>query len=670
MSSPITVLGINCAHDAAACVLRDGQFKMAIAEERLVRRKHQDQFPQLAVKYCLDSVGIKGINDVDCVVINEYEQTDFAYRVAKDGYQGMLLSNPSHHLLHAYYAWVASGFDEAAILIVDGSGYSYGGYKRRGSPALGDPPLFSEMEETESLYHARGNDVNVVDKRWGLWQASRPYYRFPSLGHMYSMASQYIFGDWVHAGKTMGLASFGDPNAWDRPIVTYTSSGLSVDTEWITDLPPRSKLPAHLDKTCCDIAAKVQQELENGLLYLARRLYERTACKNLCISGGVALNGIANYRIVREGPFSKVFVTPAASDSGVAIGAAFFGIHRLTNDCPRVSYTHDFHGRSYSETEISEVLRQCSLVKPELVHNSALEAARDIAGGKIVGWFEGGSEFGPRALGHRSILCDPRDKLVKKRLNETVKFREIFRPYAAAILREYCKDFFELDGDSPYMLLVAKVRDDKRYLIPGVCHVDHTCRIQTVPPDHLGNFRKLIEYFMELTGMPLVLNTSFNIRGEPVVETPEEAIECFLGSNFDVLYLQNYRITKVSIGDASEFKNLVPVLNGNLSLAAVLKSGGGKWGDTNAYVQTRTGHKIEVSLAEFEILKLVDAEKTIGQIWELVPEQTNCRELFSSLKQRGFVSFRIERGVQSAAADRNILINSSTRLGTVLSEQR
>lgn len=651
------VMGINCAHDAAACLLIDGELRIAIAEERLTRRKHQELFPHLAIKYCLDSVGIDSINDLNCVVINEYEQTDFAYRLSQNGYKGALFSNPSHHLLHAYYAWIASGFEETAILIVDGSGYSYGGYKRRNSPALGDPPPFSEMEEAESLYYARGTNIEVIEKRWGLWQASRPYYRFPSLGHMYSMASQYIFGDWIHAGKTMGLASFGDPHARDEQIIRYDSPEMTVGTEWITKLSPRSQHAAHLDKTCCDVAAKVQQELEEALLHLVRRLYDRTRCKNLCISGGVALNSIANQRIVREGPFARVFVTPAANDSGIAIGAALYGLQKLTNDRPRLHYTHDFHGRAYSDNEIDAAVKQCSLVKPEFVKDRALEAARDIANGKIIGWYEGGSEFGPRALGHRSIICDPRNKDVKRRLNDTVKFREIFRPYAAAVLAEYCEDFFELNCDSPFMLLVAKVRSEKCSLIPGVCHVDNTSRIQTVAFDHPGSFRKLIEYFMQLTGLPLVLNTSFNIRGEPVVETPQEAIECFLGSNFDVLYLQDYRITKIDVDDASEIHTLVPVLNGNLSLGTVLKSESGKWSETQTYVQTRTGHKVYVSQCEFEVLRLVDARKTIGNISELVPEAAKCRELFHSLKQRGFISFWNGAGIPESLTEENVLVD-------------
>jgi carbamoyltransferase len=651
-------MGINCAHDASACLLIDGKLKIAIAEERLTRRKHQDQFPHLAIGYCLNHAGINSINDIHCVVVNEYEQTDYANWLTDNGYRGLLLSNPSHHLLHAYYAWIASGFETTAILIVDGSGYSYGGYKRRNSPALGEPPLFSEMEEAESLYRASDKDIEVIEKRWGLWQASRPYYKFPSLGHMFSVASQYIFGDWIHAGKTMGLASFGDPRALEKQIVNYASSEMSVSTDWINKMRPRSQQPAHLDKTCCDIAAKVQFELEEALMFLVRRLYDRTHCDNLCISGGVALNSIANRRIVHEGPFAKVFVTPAANDSGVAIGAALFGFQRLTNDRPLLTYTDDFHGRTYSDSEIGEVLSHNSLVKTERVHDSALSAARDIANGKIIGWYEGGSEFGPRALGHRSIICDPRDEAVKDRLNETVKFREIFRPYAAAILSEYRGDFFELDCDSPFMLLVAKVRDEKRPLIPGVCHVDGTCRVQTVACDYDGNFRKLIECFKQITDVPLVLNTSFNIRGEPVVETPEEAIQCFLGSNINVLYLHNYRITKVSINDTEEFHTLVPVVNRNLSLAAVSKSAEGKWGDTNPYVQTRTGHKINISEAEWEALKLVDAERTVGEIAELLPEQSDFHEIFGSLQRRGFLSFHTERCTEKQVVDRNLLIAS------------
>lgn len=636
-------MGLNCAHDAAACLLVDGQLKVAIAEERLRRKKHYEYYPELAIKYCLEAAGLPDIHAVDCVVINQYADADFTDRLELEGYRGTVICNPSHHLLHAYYAWVASGFEEAAVLVVDGSGYNYGEYLRRGSPLIGEPPAFTEMEESESLFFARGGGFELIDKRWALWKASKPFYfRFPSLGHLFSVASQYIFGHWIHAGKTMGLAPYGDPKALPGRYVTIGASSIDVDTEWVTRLPPRSDLPAHLDKLCCNIAAKVQAELEDAMLFLADKLYNATRCPNLCISGGVALNSVANGRVLREGPFKNLFVTPAAGDNGISIGAALYAHHRLTGALPRWEYQHDFHGRPYSEAEVAAVLEGNPLVRFEKRNDAALQAARDIAGGKIIGWFEGGSEFGPRALGHRSILCDARDPKMKDVLNARVKFRESFRPYAASILAEQTSDFFNLEADSPYMLVVTEVHEEKRNLIPSVCHVDNTCRVQTVLPDFEGDYRHILEHFKELTDVPLVLNTSFNMRGEPIVETPFEALRCFLSSNMDTLYVNGYRVTKIFIDDVETAHTLIPVVNDALMLVNSMEAGGGGWASETWYVLRRTGHRIEVGRAEVAALRLINGEKSVAVINELLPEKLGGHELhklFSDLQRQGLISF-------------------------------
>ena len=637
------VMGLNCAHDAAACLLIDGQIKTAIAEERLTRKKHQEFYPENAIKYCLDEAGLPDIHAVDCIVINQYADADFTDRLSLENYRGLVICNPSHHLLHAYYAWVASRFDEAAILIVDGSGYSYGEYQRRQSPLIGEPPPYSEMEEAESLFFARNGDIELVDKRWGLWEASKPFYfRFPSLGHLYSMASQYIFGHWVHAGKTMGLAPYGDPMAIPGQLIKYTPSGLEVDTEWVTRLPQRSNQPAHLDKLCCDLAAKVQAELEEGMLFLAKRLYEVTHCDNLCISGGVALNSVANGRILREGSFRKLFVTPAAGDNGISIGAALYGYHRLSRSVPSWDYRHDFHGRTYSEAEIAAVLEHNPLVLSEKLEDGALQAARDIVDGKIIGWFEGGSEFGPRALGHRSILCDARDKDMKDRLNATIKFREPFRPYAASVLSEHTGEYFDLEDESPYMLVVTQVREDKKHLIPSVCHVDGTCRVQTVLPAFEGKYRRLLEHFHDLTSVPLVLDTSFNVQGDPIVETPLDALRCFLSSNMDAVYFGNYRVTKIFLGDVENVSQFTPVINDGLTLSNSMEERKGRWISEVWYIQKRNGHRVQVCSLEFAALRLIDGKRSIAEINNCLSEKltnSESKTLFSSLQCRGLISF-------------------------------
>jgi carbamoyltransferase len=639
------VMGLNCAHDAAACLLIDGQIKTAIAEERLTRKKHQEFYPQNAIKYCLEDAGLRDINAVNCIVINQYADADFTDRLSLEKYRGLVICNPSHHLLHAYYAWVASRFDETAILIVDGSGYSYGEYQRRHSPHLGDPPPYSEMEEAESLFFAQNGDIKLVDKRWGLWEASKPFYfRFPSLGHLFSMASQYIFGDWVHAGKTMGLAPYGDPRAISGQFIKYAPSGLEVDTAWVTHLPPRSSSPAHLDKLCCDLAAKVQDELEEAMLFLANRLYEATRCDNLCISGGVALNSVANGRILREGSFRRLFVTPAAGDNGISIGAALYGYHELCGSVPKWDYRHDFHGRTYSAAEVAAVVERNPLILCERMEDGALHAARDIAAGKIIGWFEGGSELGPRALGHRSILCDARDKYMKDRLNATIKFREPFRPYAASVLSEHAGEYFDLDVESPFMLVVAPVHEDKKRLIPSVCHVDGTCRVQTVLPAFQGKYRRLLEHFYDLTGSPLVLDTSFNVQGDPIVETPLDALRCFMGSNMDAVYFDNYRVTKIFLGEVKNISQIVPVINDGLTLINSMEAQNGGWMSEAWSAQKRNGIRVQVGSAEFAALRLIDGRRTIAEINNLLPETIanyELKMLFSSLQRRGLISFLI-----------------------------
>lgn len=638
------ILGINCAHDAATCILVDGEIRMAVPEERLSRIKHYVGFPKLGVKLCLESAGLSRLEDATCIVLNESAFTDFGLKVAHSGYPGLLLRNPSHHLLHAYYAWVASGFDDAAILIVDGSGFSYGEHLRRKSPLLGRAPEFSEMEEAESQYVGRRDSLALIDKRWGLWESCQPYYRFPSLGHMFSMASQYIFGHWIHAGKSMGLAPYGDATALPGEIVTCTEQGISVNTRWIDDLPPRSGEAAHLDKTCRDLAAKVQSEIEKAMLHLAHGLYRKASSPNLCLCGGVALNSVVNGRLLREAPFDDVYIPPAANDTGIAIGAALYGYHQLTGTLPRWQYTHDFHGREYTNAEVSEVVSSNNCVNTTRPRDPAESAASDIAAGKVIAWFEGASEFGPRALGHRSILCDARDADIKNRLNSTVKFRECFRPYAASILSEHSSDFFELDRDSPYMLFVARVRACKLDLIPGVCHVDGTCRVQTVSSGYVGAYRRLIECFMSLTSVPMVLNTSLNVRGEPIVETPADAVRCFLATNIDVLYLNGLRITKIVLNKHRENGRLVPVLNEGLTMKDEATSVGGKWIPEAVHVQTRTGYKMTIDPIDRDVLRAVDGVRTAEEIRDTLSGEILVSVVINRLERfqtQGLVSFFI-----------------------------
>lgn len=647
------VLGVNTSHDAAACLLVDGELVVAVCEERLSRVKYHEGFPHLAVRYCLDAAGVPDLNAVDCIVINQLAECDYDTELLVGGYPGRLITNPSHHLLHAYYAWVGSGFSEAAVLILDGSGYCYGEYQRRGRTDLGAPPEFSEMEEAESLYRIADGELTVVSKRWALWHASRPFFRFASLGHMYSMASQYIFGSFKHAGKTMGLAAFGDASAYPEPIVDLSGTEMDLDTLWASKLPPRSALPAEQDEVCRDVAAKVQDELETAILHLAGDLHRRTGSTRLAVSGGVGLNSVTNGRLLRESPFTELFITPAASDAGVAIGAALYGHRELTGSVPSWNYRHDYHGRVYSGSEVDAALADRSdLVSWSDAGEQVAElAAADVAAGSVVGWFDLGSEFGPRSLGHRSIICDPRVPGMKDYLNAHVKFREPFRPYAASVLSEHASEYFDLDVDDPFMLIVAQVREQYTQLVPSIVHADGTCRIQSVRPDHQGDFRALIEEFYRLTGLPLVLNTSFNIRGEPIVETPADALECFLASNFDVLYLQGRRVTKVRAAECAYGAELVPVLSPQLTLETELPTHAGAVGQPRQLVRTRTGHRAVLDPVEFSLLAQVDRRRSVAETAALagVPA-AEATVVFERLQNRGLVAFQLAGGRRQSEA--------------------
>jgi carbamoyltransferase len=568
----------------------------------------------MAIDYCLREVGLTSLDSLDCIVVNQGGLHDFAAELRCSDFQGKLLVDPSHHLLHAYYAAAASGWSNAAILVVDGSGYSYAKHSRGGSPLLGPPPEFVDMDEAESSFALIDGRLELVARRWGSWNALSPYFRFPSLGHMFSAASQYIFGRWTDAGKTMGLAPFGDPTRFEDPIVTYADGALAVDTEWTLRLPPRSDRPAHCDEVCCDLAAKVQLELEKALLFLASRLFESTGLSCLCLAGGVALNSVANARLREKGPFEEIFVSPAAGDSGVAVGAAVYGHDRLCGEIPSWNAYSDFLGARYGDERTEATLRSAAgTVQVDSPRDPAVAAAKDLVAGRVVGWFEGRSELGPRALGHRSIVCDPRGDEMRDHLNEWVKFREPFRPYAAAVLEEHADRYFELSWPDPFMLSVVRVRPEFRALLPSVCHVDDTCRIQTVPPG-TGAFRLLIEAFLELTGLPIVLNTSLNIRGEPMVETPEDALRCFLGTNIDLLFLEGRRLEKAVLNAAAPDGDLIPRASRAIAVETTTAWSDGSWVRAEPVVRTRTGSGAQLSDLEARVLLRVDGRSTVRQL--------------------------------------------------------
>jgi carbamoyltransferase len=581
------ILGISAFyHDSAAALVVDGEIVAAAQEERFTRQKHDSGFPQQAIDYCLREVGL-GPDELDYVgfydkPITKFErllETYVAYvpagyrsfrqaiplwlkqklhlpremrRGLRGKYRGRFVFT-DHHESHAASAFFPSPFDEAAILTLDGVG----------------------EWSTACLGVGRGNRIELTREL-----------RFPhSLGLLYS-AFTYYTGFRVNSGeyKLMGLAPYGRP-VYRRQILDHLldlkadgsfrmdmsyfnyCQGLTMTSRKFHKLfggPPRQP-ETPLTEREMDLAASVQAVTEEIMLRMARAVHTQTGCSSLVLAGGVALNCVGNGRILREGPFDDLWIQPAAGDAGGALGTALFIWHQLL-ERPRKSNGHDRQrgsllGPQYSDAEIQTVLDRCGAVYSTCDDQDQLcdQVAELIAAENVVGWFQGRMEFGPRALGARSILGDARSQQMQSLMNRKIKFRESFRPFAPIVLREYVDQYFEMRPyqDSPYMLLVAPVRADQRTplgpeyeqargleklnfcrsTIPAVTHVDHSARVQTVDAERHPLLHRLLQRFHAQTGCPVLINTSFNVRGEPIVCTPDDAYRCFLMTDLDVLVL-------------------------------------------------------------------------------------------------------------------------------------
>ncbi|WP_405135481.1 carbamoyltransferase [Nocardia sp. NBC_01388] len=562
------VLGINLGHDRSACIAVDGRPVVAIAEERLSRRKHDiplndrqeryNTFPQRAVSYCLQARGLQ-YSDIDLVVASTTYVLDSVTGqrrtlTAADVQRGCppLSDHPihiaPHHLSHAASAAPCSGFPSAAVIVVDGGG-SITGFV---------DGVAAEFERTTLLHYRDGDLTHLVRSVGG-----PPAYG-NSLGDFYQAITMYLGFRAGEEGKMMGLAGYRDmdppADTW-RPLKefvdaidvradgTHSVSGIfqfTADGAFHPDLisafgepRPHPTPDEALDR---HIAASAQWALEEAIVQLARIVHRLTGEQRLCLAGGVALNCVANARILRETPFLDLFVQPAAGDDGTALGNALLGAHRLDGDRQPWRFDSPYLGQSYQPAEIEQALSEVhGKVHARIADDLAREVAADIAEGKIVALFRHGAEFGPRALGHRSILCDPRQAGMKDAVNRRVKHREAFRPFAPMVRQQDYSEFFDLRVPSPYMLLAADVlRPD---LVPAITHVDGSARVQTVNAAQEPFLHTVIGHFASLTGVPVLLNTSFNDQ-EPIVETPQDALRCFLGTGIDVLYLEQHRITK------------------------------------------------------------------------------------------------------------------------------
>jgi carbamoyltransferase len=562
---PTHVLGISCYyHDSAAALLRDGEVIAACQEERLSRKKHDAGFPAHAVKYVLREAGI-GPEALDAVgfydkpllkferMLSTYVATfprSFAsfskaiplwlheklwvpslIRKELRPYKGPILF-AEHHMSHAASAFLPSPFEEAAILTVDGVG----------------------EWATASYGVGRGTDITLFKE-----------IRFPhSLGLLYS-AFTYYLGFKVNSAeyKVMGLAPYGKPVHFDRIMkemihlngdgsfkldMKYFSYdyGLRMTNAAFDEFfggPPR-KPEAWMNEREFDIAASVQKVCEEVVLTMVRYIHQETGLSNLCMAGGVALNCVANGRVIRETPVENLFVQPAAGDAGGAVGVAHYLYNTIEKKPRGPAWRHAYLGPAYSDAEIAESLQKAGARFKTLPDDELLaETAQKISEGNVIGWFQGRMEFGPRALGGRSILADPRDPKMRDTLNMKIKFREGFRPFAPSVLAERSAEWFDLDAESPYMLLVAPVREGKR-VIPSVTHVDHSARVQTVTREASPLYYDLIAAFDRITGVPILINTSFNVRGEPIVCTPGDAYLCFMRTNMDYLVLGHHILDK------------------------------------------------------------------------------------------------------------------------------
>jgi carbamoyltransferase len=596
----VKILGLSAYyHDSAACLVVDGEIVAAAQEERFTRKKHDAGFPAQSVAYCLAEGRLRPA-DVDHVVFYDkpflkFERLFETYLAfAPRGFRSFATSLPvwlkdklfqktvigdelkglwgkeidwagrllfsEHHLSHAASAFFPSPFEEAAVLTMDGVG----------------------EWTTTSLAIGKGNVLAVHRE-----------IHFPhSIGLLYS-AFTYHTGFKVNSGeyKVMGLAPYGEPRFvkamkdhlidikedgsfhLDMSYFNYCT-GLTMTNERFDALfegPPRPR-EGRLTQREMDMAASVQAVTEEIVLKLARGIRKSTGQRNLCLAGGVALNCVANGKLLREGVFDRIWIQPASGDAGGAVGAALGAHHLLLGQPREVAAGMDamkgsYLGPGFSHAEVAARLGRCGAVFTTHRDDEIIElTAQVLADGKAVGWLNGRMEFGPRALGGRSILADPRSPAMQKLLNLKVKFRESFRPFAPSVLREDVADWFDIDTDSPYMLLVAEVVESKRKKmtdednalfgidklnvprseIPAVTHVDYSARVQTVHQETNPRYYRLIERFKELTGCPVLVNTSFNVRGEPIVCTPEDAFRCFMGTKLDVLVVGNALMHKAA----------------------------------------------------------------------------------------------------------------------------
>lgn len=562
----MNILGISCFfHDSAACLVKDGKVAAAAEEERFIRSKNTSTFPIHAIHYCIEEAGIS-FNDIDCVLLYEKPYLKFS-RVIIDhlksfpfslkrfldsmptwlddrlsvelllkkelGYEGKVLY-VKHHMSHAASAFLVSPFEEAAILTADGVG---------------------EWTTTTCGY-GKGNDIKILKEIC-----------YPdSLGLLYSAVTTFLgFSANRGEGTVMGLSSYGKPTyiSQFRKIIDVKSDGsYKIDPSYFKFIKGRRlfsrkfvktfgeprKAKGAIEKRHEDIAASLQMIVEEIIIKMAQHIYNETKMENLCLAGGVFLNCVANHKILEQTPFKNIYVQPAAGDTGGALGVAVYANNVIFNNPRTFVMDHPYHGPAINEKDTKRSLLRSTDLKMKKYSEDELVrfVAEKIAENKTVGWAQGRMEFGPRALGNRSILGNPCNPDMKDILNSKIKFRESFRPFAPAVLEEKAADYFELKTHSPFMTLASRVVENKKKLVPSITHVDGTARVQTVSKKTNKRFWKLIKEFEKITGVPMVINTSLNLKGDPIVCTPDDAISCFKRCNMDYMVIGDYVAEKTS----------------------------------------------------------------------------------------------------------------------------
>lgn len=568
MTKPIYILGTGLSHDGSTCLLRDGKIIVALEKERITKVKHDGFNDNLTIQYCLDAAGItfKDLTLVvqECTANPILKPEEVIKRSSRIIPQEMSVVNISHHIAHAYSAVGTSPFHEMGVVVMDGQGSSLDTCIDVDDPKIlpKDIRALKTDEkylywEKESYYSFENGKLRPVFKdfskfiKWDrLCYPVAPFDIEHSIAEFYGGISYYVFDDEFCEGKLMGLAPYGRPRIFEFDVFEFKEGRVFLKYDWMKNIDPflggKYRCFSEYFQYYADLAYFAQEQIEAAIIYVFNAYHDKYSHKNVGYAGGLALNAVANAKLFKNTKFENFYFQPAAGDNGLAIGCCYYGWIEVLKKEKIQHNGLTYFGKQYNNTEINinfdkykdkiEVIRTNQFVK---------KAAKLLAEGKVLGWFQGGSEFGPRALGHRSILADPRRKDIRNFVNKRVKSREDFRPFAPSVLVEDVAIYFDCHDESPYMILTAQTKDKWIEKLAGVVHIDGSARIQTVSRDINPQYYSLIEEFKAITDISVLLNTSFNGREMPIVETPQDAIDFFVKSKaMDVLVIEDYILIK------------------------------------------------------------------------------------------------------------------------------